>query len=790
MQRSIFRKVALDRLQSPEQLDQLLHLRPASGRLDFPALGERLHDLYQAFLHPTKSVQRRPRVKTPTVLQMESVECGAAALAMILGYYGRIVPLEELRNVCGVSRDGSKASNIVKAAQGYGLKAKGYKKDPDDLPSLPLPLIAFWNFNHYVVVEGFARNRVYLNDPAAGPRVVSSEEFDQSFTGVVLMFSPGPEFTTGGTKTTTWEAVRRRLEGMEHWLVFVALLSLLLLAPGLLIPILARIFVDDVLVAGGTNWITPLLLGLALAAILRTVLLGLQGWLLRRMEARLALRATGEFVWHLLHLPVRFFSQRYAGEIGGRVALNDQVARLLGGALASTAISAIVAVGYVLLMVQYDLLLTVVGAGIALLHIVVLRAVARRQADGKRRLLQDQGQFMGVAFAALHSIETLKATGAESDSFVRWAGYQAKVVNAEQGLAVSSQIAAAVPVLLSTLSTGAILVIGGLRIMDGHLTAGTLVAFHSLMASFLQPFNRAATAGGTAQNIAGSINRLDDVLRYPRDPLAAEDPAETPPDEAPRLSGQVELRNVTFGYSRMDPPLIEDLSLILRPGHRVALVGGSGSGKSTVAKLVAGLYEPWSGDILFDGVPRRELPRAAITNSLALVDQEIALFAGTVRNNLTLWDATIPQAMVVAAARDAAIHDELAARPGGYQSPLDEGGRDVSGGQRQRLEIARALVRNPTILVLDEATSALDPVTEQIVDHNLRRRGCTCIIVAHRLSTIRDADEIVVLERGKVVQRGTHDTLSGVPGPYARLMAAGEPEPHDGRPVLISPNAM
>jgi NHLM bacteriocin system ABC transporter peptidase/ATP-binding protein len=716
-----------------------------------------------------------PRVKTPTILQIEATECGAAALAIVLAHHGRVVPLEQLRIACGVSRDGSKASNLVKAARSYGLKAKGFAKQPDGLPALSLPQIVFWNFNHFLVVEGFGPDRVYLNDPATGPRVVSAEEFDQSFTGVVLIFEPGPDFQKGGARPSLPAALRGRLAGSGAGLAFVVLATLALIIPGLAIPTFARVFVDQVLIGGMTNWLGPLLIGMALTAALRAALTWLQLSYLLRLETRLALGAAGRFFWHVLHLPVEFFAQRYAGEISARVAINDRVARLLSGELATTVLSLVLLVFYALLMFQYDLLLTLIGIGIALLNIAALRAIARRRGDSNRRLQYDRGKLLGTAYAGLEMIETLKATGAESDFFARWAGYHAKVVNAEQRLAVFSQVLAVVPALLSALNTAAILVVGGLRIMDGRLTVGMLVAFQSLMASFLQPVNQLVTLGGTLQEVEANINRLDDVLRYPCDPQAERDAADAPGPGA-QLSGLVELRNVTFGYSRMDPPLLEDLNLTLKPGARVALVGGSGSGKSTVAKLVAGLYAPWSGEILFDGRPCNELPRSVLVRSLAMVDQDIALFAGTVRENLTLWDASISEQALLRAARDAAIDAEIVARPGGYGSPIEEGGRDLSGGQRQRLEIARALTRDPTILVLDEATSALDPLTEQIIDGNLRRRGCACLIVAHRLSTIRDADEILVLERGKLVQRGAHDELIATPGPYASLIQVSAPE--------------
>ncbi len=719
---------------------------------------------------------RRParvqRVRTPTVLQMEAVECGAAALAIVLGYHGRLVPLEELRLACGVSRDGSKASNMVKAARTYGLKAKGFSKEPAALRAFPLPQIVFWNFNHFLVVEGFGPGRVYLNDPATGPRVVADEEFNQSFTGVVLIFEPGPEFQPGGVSAGMLGDLRQRLAGTETALAYVLLVTLALIIPGLAIPAFARIFLDQVLATGLRGWITPLLIGMGLTATLRAALTWLQQTALLRLETRLALGGSGRFFWHVLHLPVEFFSQRYAGEICARVAINDRLAALLSGDLATAVLSLVLVVFYALLMFQYDALLTSIGVGVALLNIGVLRAIARRRVDTSRQLQADRGKLLGTAYAGLEMIETLKATGVEPEFFARWSGYHAKVVNAEQRLAVFSQTLAVVPPLLATLNTVAILVIGSLRIMDGRLTVGMLVAFQSLMSSFLQPIDQLVRLGGTMQEIEAEMSRVADVLRYPRDSQATARP-DSPPTVA--LSGHIELRNVTFGFSHMAPPLLENLNLTIRPGQRVALVGGSGSGKSTVAKLVTGLYAPWSGEILFDGQPRSTLGRATLAGALAFVDQEIVLFEGTLRENLALWDDRVAEETLVAAARDAVIHDLIMSRPGGYAAQIEGCGRDLSGGQRQQIEIARALVGDPRILVLDEATSALDPLTEQTLDGNLRRRGCTCLIVAHRLSTIRDADEILVMECGQIVERGTHAQLLGAGGHYTRLIQADAP---------------
>ena len=713
------------------------------------------------------------RVKTPTLLQIEAVECGAAALGIILAHYGRIVPLTELRAECGVSRDGSKASNILKAARNYGLEAKGFKKEITQLQNLDAPYIVFWNFNHFLVVEGFYRDKVFLNDPASGPRSVSLAEFDRSYTGVVMVMQPGEEFRQGGRQLNLALGLWSRLKSDRAALAYCLLAGLFLTFAELVVPVFSQIFVDEILIEERYLWLNPLLLAMIVSVILQGALTLLQLRYLRRLKIKLSVSMSSRFLWHILRLPVGFYAQRFAGEISSRTSLNNDVADTISGELATTAIDAVMVVFYAIIMSQYDLALTAIVVGFAVVNIFTLQWISRQRKDANQKLLQEYGKAAGASIAALQSIETLKASGLEADFFGRWSGYYTKAINSQQEIGITNQTLAVLPVLLSALASAFLLLVGGLRVMDGYISIGMLIAFQGMMRNFQTPVINLVSLGGKLQQLEGNLIRLDDVLENPADSHVENsrsvraNPERT---ELPKLQGYIELCNITFGYSRLESPLIEDFSLSIAPGQRIALVGGSGSGKSTVAKLLSGLYEPWSGEILLDGRPKSAIPQQILTNSLAMVEQDIVLFGGTVADNLTLWDSTIPQKNIIQACQDAAIEDVVNRLPGGYNASLAEGAANLSGGQKQRLEIARALVNNPTILIMDEATSALDSETETIVDRYLRRRGCTCVIVAHRLSTIRDCDLILVLDKGKIVQQGTHEELWQQKGFYSQLI--------------------
>ncbi len=723
-----------------------------------------------------KTPWKNRRVVTPTMIQMEATECGAASLGIVLGYYGLHLPLETLREECGVSRDGSRATNVLKAARRHGMEAKGYRKEPQTLGDLPLPIVLFWNFNHFLVLEGIKGDKVYLNDPAAGPRTVDRETLDRSFTGVAISIVPGENFVPEGRLRSPWAALGRRLSGARAALFFAVLAGLALVIPGLMEPAFQQIFVDRLLVEGRLEWFRPMLTLMAIVALVKGALTWLQGSVLLRQELAMAIRDSASFMNHLLKLPYTFFLQRYAGEIGNRVQLNDRVAQLLSRELATTVLQCVLVLFYAVMITLYDPPVSVIALGAAVICGLLIVSVNRRRTDLNERFTGEVGKFAGAAIGGLSVIETIKSFGGEEDQFARLAGYLSKIADCRIELSrLAVRIQAVLPTLTALAAAG-VLCFGGFRVMDGVLTMGMLLALQTLMTQTINPVTELVTLWDSFQTAQGNLNRLDDVLRYPRMPErpALEDGAMTSPKQAGsrtvRLSGRLELRDVSFGYSKLGEPLIQDFSLTLVPGSRVALVGGSGSGKSTVARIVCGLFEPWSGEVLLDGRLLATISREETATSFAFVDQEISLYEGTIRENLSLWDPSVPTEQLVAACRDAAIHKDVMVRQGGYDAIVEENGRNFSGGQRQRLEIARALVRSPSLIVLDEATSALDAPTEEAIDRALRRRGCTCLIVAHRLSTIRDCDEIIVLHQGKVAERGTHEELLRLGGRYAGLI--------------------
>ncbi|WP_420000624.1 NHLP family bacteriocin export ABC transporter peptidase/permease/ATPase subunit [Streptomyces boninensis] len=711
------------------------------------------------------------RVHTPTILQMEAVECGAAALAMVLAYYRHFVPLEELRVACGVSRDGSRASNLLKAARSYGLKAKGMQMDIAALAEVRGPAVLFWEFNHYVVYDGmgrrFGKRGAWINDPDKGRRFVPLDDLDAAFTGVVLTFEPDAGFRRTGRKPGVLGAMPLRLRGTSGTMAAAVIASLLLVAVGAAVPALSRTYIDMFLIGQQTSLLPVLFTAMAVTLVLTAVLTALQQANLLRGRIIASTLGSARFLRHLLRLPVTFFSQRSPADLVQRLQSNDTVAETLARDLAAAGVDAVVVVLYALLLWSYDPQLTVLGIGIALLNVLAMRIVIGLRATNTQKLRADSARLTNTSYSGLQLIETMKATGGENGFFRRWAGQHATTLEVQQRLGVPSAWLAVVAPTLAALNSALILMIGGMRAVEGHLSVGLLVAFQALITSFTAPIARLNGVAGRIQDFGADVARLKDVENVPVDALYTR---REPPASTRRLKGHVDLEVITFGYSPLDPPLLKDFSLSVGPGQQVALVGGSGSGKSTVSRLIAGLYAPWEGAVRIDGMRLEDIPRGALAASVSFVDQEVFLFEGTVRDNVALWDPSVPDEDVVAALRDAAVYEVVARRPGGIDARVEQDGRNFSGGQRQRLEIARALVRRPSVLVLDEVTSALDAETEQAIIDNLRRRGCACVVIAHRLSTVRDSDEIVVLDKGTVVERGRHEYLVAAGGAYAELV--------------------
>jgi NHLM bacteriocin system ABC transporter peptidase/ATP-binding protein len=714
--------------------------------------------------------------KTPTVLQMEALECGAASLAMILGYYKKFVSLEVLRIECGVSRDGTKASNIIKAAGKFGLEGKGFKMEPENLKQLTNPAIIFWNFNHFVVFEGFKGKLAIINDPAVGRRLVYPDEFDESYTGVVLTFEKKPDFVPSGQKPTIWPKLKRRLTGLGSIFTFLSFLSILYFIPGFVYPTFSRFFIDNILVKNSMNLLKPLLIAMAFTAILNTFLSFLQNSVLMRFQTRLSLSSASRFIEHIFRMPVQFFVQRLPGELCNRISSCDNVSSLISGQLIGVVINLISTVFFLVLMFIYDVPLTLISVTLTISIIIIFRITSEKIKNKSFKIEMEGGKLSGITMSGIEMIESIKASGSENDFFMQWSGQQAKVILENQKLAYTNTANSILPAVISALQSILILTIGSIRVIDGYLTVGMLMAFQTLLSNFSAPINAFMGLGASLLSVNADMQRIDDVMDYPV-PKIFKDQIEGREDEIPeyykpikKLDGYITFKDVTFGYSPLSPPLLEGLNLEFTPGKRIALVGATGSGKSTIGKLISALYSPWSGEILFDGLPLSQIDRKIFTASVSVVDQNISLFEGTIKDNITMWNTTIPEDVYIQAAKDACIHDVITSRTDGYYAKVSEGGKNFSGGQRQRLEIARALAINPRIIIMDEATSALDAITEQTVDQNIRRRGCTSVIIAHRLSTIRDCDEIIVLDHGKISQRGTHEQLIAQEGMYQELI--------------------
>ncbi|MCR5592193.1 MAG: NHLP family bacteriocin export ABC transporter peptidase/permease/ATPase subunit [Saccharofermentans sp.] len=708
--------------------------------------------------------------KVPVVMQLEALECGAAALSMIMAYYDKWVPLEQVRKDCGVSRDGSKAKNIFLAAQNYGFDVKAFKMSPDSLKEEgKFPCIIHWNMNHFVVLNGFRGKHAYINDPARGTVKVTMEEFDRSFTGIVLQPVPSEHFEPSGKRKSTITFARKRLIGAGAAVVFVMLSTAISYLFGIANSVTSRIFMDRLLTHKNAEWLYPFTLLLILLAALQLIVAWVQTIYSLKINGKMAIIGSTSYMWKVLRMPMDFFSQRMAGDIQSRLSLNSSIAGTLVNTFAPLLLNTVMMVFYLVLMIRQSLMLTLIGVTAIAINAIMSRVISEFRVNNMRVQMRDMGKLESTTVAGISMIETIKASGAENGYFQKWSGIQASVNAANVKQDKVNIIWGSIPAFFSTIANYAVLVLGIYLTMQGKFTMGGVMMFQGFLSSFMQPAMTMVTAGQTIQEMRTEMERVEDVMEYPDDPGITHEATEE--DSLSKLRGNLELKNITFGYSRLEEPLIENFSLNLKAGQRVALVGPSGCGKSTISKLVSGLYQPWSGEILFDGKPRDFYAREVLSGSIAVVDQDIILFEDSVSDNIRMWDETIMDFEVIMAARDAMIHEDIARLPDGYDHKITSGGKNLSGGQRQRMEIARVLAQDPTILILDEATSALDAKTESGVIKAIEDRGITCIVIAHRLSTIRDCDEIIVLDHGKVLERGKHDDLIRQGGAYADLIS-------------------
>ena len=707
--------------------------------------------------------------KVPVVMQLEALECGAACLAMILAYYNKWVPLEQVRADCGVSRDGSNARNLMKTARYYGLEAHGYRYEPEALrKNGKFPCIIHWNFNHFVVLDGFKGNKAYLNDPARGTYSVSMEAFDEAFTGICLMFEPNEDFVPSGKKVSMLSFAAKRLKGTGAAIIFTVLTGIVTALMGVISPAFSRVFLDRLLTGENIGWLKTFLILLAVFDVIQIVMSSIRSVYDLRLNGKMAAVGNTTYMWKVLHMPMVFFSQRMAGDIQSRQSANASIANTLINTFAPLVLNSFMMIFYLVVMIRYSIVLTVVGLLSIALNAAVSGYISKKRINITRVSMRDSAKLSVATVAGIEMVETIKSSGAENGYFAKWAGYQASVNTQNVKYLKLNQYLGLIPQFVSILANDAVLLLGVWFAMRGNFTVGMIMAFQSYLASFMSPAQMLISAGQTLQEMRTQMERVDDVMEYPTDDAFAEDDEDG--ETNGKLSGNVTLKNVTFGYSPLNDPLIKGFDLTLTPGKTVAIVGRSGCGKSTLSKLISGLYQPWSGEILFDGKPMKEITRGVFHGSLAVVDQEVILFEDTIANNIKMWDESIEDFEMILAAHDAQLHDDIMQREGGYNHKLIEGGKDFSGGQRQRMEIARVLAQDPTIIILDEATSALDAKTEYEVVKAIRDRGITCIVIAHRLSTIRSADEIIVMKDGEIVDRGTHKQLMQTSELYNELV--------------------
>lgn len=707
---------------------------------------------------------KRQRVRVPSVLQMEATECGAASLGMVLAHYGKWVTLEELRIECGVSRDGMNAKSVVQAARHYGLDAQGVSVALERLPVQQFPCIAYWNFAHFLVIEGVDRHGVFVNDPARGRDHIPWERADRSFTGLILKLSPGAEFVRSGKPPSVISSIRWRLAGMRGALMYLLLAGLALAVPVLLAPLALQAFVQQYLIGGIAQWALISIVTMVVALLLGVWIGAWQGGVARRTTQAMAVFESLTLMRHVLQLPVSFFTQRYPGEIATRLQLADSVARVVTQSLLPAVLGLITSLVVAIALFVFAWQLAIIALLSAAAVLATLRAVQGLRTDQAGILGQDQASMDAAVAYFLRTIETIKATGAEDSSTNVILGHLAKVNADQTSLQKSSAMVGVLPAVATGIGSALIVGLGGVLVAQSAISVGAYIAVMALVPIFLRPVASWSGAVDTLQQARVWLTRLDDLLLQP---------SEVPGSLVPPKGGSLELRNVSFRYSPGAPDAVENLTLQVAPGQRVALVGASGSGKSTAARVAVGLLVPTVGEVVIGDVAVSQCSPSKRAEVLGYVEQEVVLFAGSVRENITLFDDDVDMNRVRKAARAASIDHDIEVRLGGYDAHVADGGRNFSGGQRQRLEIARVMLKDPHIVVLDEATSALDPLIEEQVMTSLLTSGAGLLIIAHRLSTIRDCDEIIVMAQGRVVERGTHEQLMALKGEYVRLVEAG-----------------
>ena len=709
--------------------------------------------------------------KVPVVMQLEALECGAACLDMILAYFDKWIPLEQVRSDCGVSRDGSNAKNIIQAARYYGMEANGYRFEIDSIVEEgSFPCIIHWGFNHFVVLNGFKNNKAYLNDPARGEVAVSMKEFDEQFTGVCLICSPGKDFVPSGKPKSVWQFAKKRLKGGGTAVVFAVLTGIIGSLIDVINPGFSKVLIDRLLSGKSPSWANAFIILISALTLIKIILSFIQTEYSHRINSKMSSVGSTSYIWKVLQLPIDFFSQRMAGDIQSRQYENSSISNTLINTLSPLLLNVFMLIFYLGIMFRYSWKLSIIGISALLLNSIVSDYISKKRINLTRVAMRDQAKLSSTTVAGIEMVETIKSSGAENGFFAKWAGYQASVNSQKVKYSKQEKFLGLIPSLISLFANDAVMIIGIYLTMNNQFTLGMITAFQGCLASFMSPAMSLVSAGQSIQEMRTQMERVDDVMEYPVDnAFKVSDDKE---EDYTKLSGNMEINNISFGYSKLAEPLIKDFSMKLEPGKSIALVGSSGCGKSTMSKLISGLQQPWSGDITFDGKKTNEIDKNTFVSSVAVVDQDIILFEDTIENNIKMWDESIEDFEMILAARDAQIHSDIIQKKDGYKHMLREGGKDFSGGQRQRLEIARVLAQDPTIIVLDEATSALDAKTEYEVVRSIKDRGIACVVIAHRLSTIRDCDEIIVMDRGKIVDRGKHQDLMKTCSLYQRLVTS------------------